>query len=1086
MEINHRIYTALVDSGASDNFIQADLVPALEISSKTKKVSYATSNHVATTLGTCTVPLVIEGRVFITECQVIEELREELILGFPWMEQQEALIDTSRKCIYLGHSPRVITHWRGARIQRENIQKPLTLTDEQLGPERPEELREVLQEFACIFHEELTQPTTKTVTHRINLTDSSPVRLRPYKYSPKKVKVIREEITKMLEAGVIRESTSAYCSPIVIVEKKTGEPRFCVDYRRLNKVTVSEFAGLPPITDMLKSVGKAKYFSVIDLKSGYWQIPMEEASKQFTAFSTPDGGQYEFNVLPFGLKNAPASFQKMMQHVLAGYVGQIALAYLDDVVVFSENFDDHLDHLRRIFERFKIHGLHCGIKKCQFARKHVEYLGHVLTDTENLAHPKHLAQLTDYPAPTSLRQVRAFLGTAGWLREFIPRFSEKAAPLYSLTKKGRPFRWTSEAQRAYEEIKQEASAPMRLFRPDPEKRFFLQTDASAIGMSAVLYQEGEEGQKRIISHASAKFKGAELNYHANEAECFAAVWSIKRYRPYLENRQFTLRTDSRSLTWLERFKENKQKLVRWALLLQEFDFTIEHVSGRDNELPDFLSRNPEPEDPTEDIDASIEKLAVPKIRSLNPENTNTVSLNVLDNPFQIIEEKQRADLEIRELKARWRNLGETGPQNVHDEEFFSTFTINEEKDLLYKIDSQGCCRLVVPTGMTQDVIYLFHDATEAGHPGREETLRTLKNNYYWSAMDREVKEYVRSCLVCAAVKTARQVEAPLRPRTPRRPWQMVSIDILGPYETSRYGNSYALIAVDLFTKWVEVQPIPVATTNRVVSFIEREIFARWGAPEVIITDNGAQFLGLKYERLLELNHVQCIFSPVYHQQSNPVERKVQEFKKILRTLLLNKADRDWEDHIHSALYCLRNRQNSAIRQTPAELLLGYTPPRPGAWILPQQEQHVAIDREERINKARARQIMFERNVYPEPRQAPVNFQPGEPVLVKNHAKGIFGQAWIGPHPIVRKEGENVYSVDCNGSERRVHVNDLRRAPPPRRSPRHDDPLVNHDDPPEPDEQALANLPIPDNLPVLEEPPIPDDLPLLDDLPDIPQ
>lgn len=261
------------------------------------------------------------------------------------------------------------------------------------------------------------------------------------------------------------------------------------------------------------------------------------------------------------------------------------------------------------------------------------------------------------------------------------------------------------------------------------------------------------------------------------------------------------------------------------------------------------------------------------------------------------------------------------------------------------------------------------------------------------------------------------------------------MDVLGPYEKSKFGNYYVLIAVDLFSKWVELQPTPVATTNRVVAFLEKEIFARWGAPEVVITDNGAQFLGERYERLMELNHVKCMYSPVYHQQANPVERRVQEFKKLLRASLINKSNREWEEQLHTVLYCLRNRQNSAIRQTPAELLLGYTPPRPGAWVLPAYERPAVEPREDRIERAKQRQIVFERNLFPDADRIKITFQPGDLVMTRNFSKGPFDPAWIGPFPVIRKEGETVFSVDRNGSEQRVHINDIRPAPPERHPPR---------------------------------------------------
>lgn len=271
-----------------------------------------------------------------------------------------------------------------------------------------------------------------------------------------------------------------------------------------------------------------------------------------------------------------------------------------------------MEHLQLVLERFRIHELHCGLKKCTFAKTEVEYLGHLISANKNRAHPKHIQQLPNFPRPRNVKQERWFLGVAGWLREFIPQFSKKAAPLTDLLGTKKKFIWNREAELAFEKLKEEASRDLILSRPNFKNRFILQTDASKVGMAAVLYQE-EEGEKKIISYISAKFNNTEKNYHINEAECYAAVWAIKKYKAYLEGNRFVLRTDSRSLTWLEKFKETKQKFIRWALLLQEFDFDIEHVSGKHNELPDYLSRNPEESMSEECIDESVEHISVPQI-----------------------------------------------------------------------------------------------------------------------------------------------------------------------------------------------------------------------------------------------------------------------------------------------------------------------------------------------------------------------------------------------------------------------------------------------------------------------------------------
>jgi hypothetical protein len=370
-------------------------------------------------------------------------------------------------------------------------------------------------------------------------------------------------------------------------------------------------------------------FSAIDLKSGYWQIPMDKASKHLTAFATPDGATYQYRVMPFGLKNAPATFQKLMTRVLEGHLGKFAHVYLDDIIIFSRDHREHLVHLRLILERLQEYGLRCATEKCRFGVTELPYLGHIVGGNHNRPQPKHLEQIRSAPTPTTRKQLQSFLGLANWVRDYVPRFAELAAPITDLLNKKGRYRWTEEAQQAFEALKEAMSRPLHLHRPDPRKRFFLQTDASGVGIAAVLYQE-EEDRRLVISHASAKLNQTQQKDHINEQECLAIVWAVRRYRAYLEDQEFTLRTDNKALLWLNTAKNSNAKLTRWALLLQEFKFQVEHCPGKSNQLPDLLSRDPTGPELTEEAE-SVDRMFFPWTETTEAANdTTTTTLAVAE------------------------------------------------------------------------------------------------------------------------------------------------------------------------------------------------------------------------------------------------------------------------------------------------------------------------------------------------------------------------------------------------------------------------------------------------------------------------
>ena len=383
----------------------------------------------------------------------------------------------------------------------------------------------------------------------------------------------------MLEQGIVRPSSSPWASPVVMVKKKDGTLRFCIDFRKLNDVTIKDAHPLPRIDDTLEALKGAKYFSTLDLKSGYWQVPIKEEHRWKTAFRTSSGQLYKFNRLLFGLCNALATFSRLMDNVLSGLSWEVCLYYLDDIIIFSRGWHEHLDRLRMVFSRLKEANLRLGPRKCTMARSSVTFLGHHVSEEGLHLDPRLLDSIRKIPIPTTITQVRSFLGLVGYYRRFIKGFLKIAAPLTRLLEKNRPFKWDDECTRACQELKALLLQEPVVAYPDFTVPFRLYTDASNIGLGAILAQQ-QGGRERIICCTSRTLNKAEQNYSATKKECLAVVWGIKNFRNYLITNHFKVYTDHYSLQWLHAMKNELALLHCWAAQLEDYDFEILHRPGK--------------------------------------------------------------------------------------------------------------------------------------------------------------------------------------------------------------------------------------------------------------------------------------------------------------------------------------------------------------------------------------------------------------------------------------------------------------------------------------------------------------------------
>lgn len=465
-----------------------------------------------------------------------------------------------------------------------------------LNSEEKDSIVKLCLSYHDIFHlpgDILTQ--TNTLEHEINTTDPTPISSKIYRFPKIHESEVQTQISKMLKQKIIRPSLSPYNSPLWVVPKKLDASgkrkwRIVIDYRRLNYVTVGDSFPLPNIDYILDQLGHSKYFTTLDLASGFNQIPVAQKDIQKTAFSTPNG-HFEYLKMPFGLKNAPATFSRLMNLVLSGLQGNQCFTYLDDVIVYASSLEDHNKKLMNVFNRLRSNNLKLQPDKCEFLHKEISYLGHVITETGVKPNPEKIRAVVEYPRPTNQKSIKQFLGLLGYYRKFIRNFASIAKPLTKLLRKDVPFIWESEQANSFQQFKEILTSQPLLQYPDFSKPFLLTTDASNYAIGSVLSQ-GEIGKDLPIAYASRTLNNAECNYSTTEKELLAIVYSVKHFRPYLYGQKFKIITDHLPLTYLMNCKDPSSRLIRWRLLLEEYDYTIHHKPGRVNSNVDALSRNP--------------------------------------------------------------------------------------------------------------------------------------------------------------------------------------------------------------------------------------------------------------------------------------------------------------------------------------------------------------------------------------------------------------------------------------------------------------------------------------------------------------
>ena len=833
------------------------------------------------------------------------------------------------------------------------------------GSERQKLLRDMIERNADLFAKsDCDLGFTDLVKAKIDTGHHPPIKQKPYHLPYSQRKVVQEQIDEMLKAGIIEPSRSPWASPIVLVAKRDSKQRrFCVDLRKVNHVSVPYSHPLPRIDDILASLEGSQFFTCLDLKSGYWQIAMDEDSKEKTAF-TCFYGLYHFLRLPFGLQSSGSYFSELMNKVLTGIQHKFTVAYLDDIIIYSKTFEEHVEHIETVFSRLRSAGLKLKMSKCEFLKQEVKYLGHLVSPSGIRPDPAKISAIQNLRPPTNVKSVRSFLGMCGFYRRFVPDFAKIAKPLTELTKKNRHFHWDDACQSSFETLRTALTVAPILAYPNVDKPYKLYTDASQNAIGAALVQETELGE-RVIQYLSHQLNETQRRWPTIEREAYAIVYSVQKFRPYLLGCKFTVMTDHKPLKHLFTSEMRNARIQRWAIILDEYGCDIQYISGRQNVVADALSRL---DTSREDCHTEIQRNGLMTSESLPchvDECVDTFSVNDGPCSVNVIDSDRAPDVQV-ETKVKRNELSEThskekfkeflqghpdlGLLQKEDPEIQRLIHILEDQNhsnhavvsryyiledgLLYRVSDPSKypsfpgLQLVIPKPLQKLIIEEIHSGYFGGHLGIDKTYDKIRSRYFWSGLYRDVVQYLKTCVACNMRKLKRE-RPPLQDMPiPKYPFEQIAIDTSGPYPESFQGNRYIITVIDLFSGWPESFATSSKSAETVAKILLEHIIPRHACPRIMISDNGTEFCNAVIDQITTFSNIKHIRTSVYHPQSNGKCERYNRVQNDMLAKLVSKSQRDWDTKLPSILSAYRTAKNETTKYSPFFLLYGRDPVLP--------------------------------------------------------------------------------------------------------------------------------------------------------------
>lgn len=1024
---------ALVDTGADVNFIDRDFlilngVQPLKLKHPIPLAMVDSSRNVSVT-HVVRLPVCFDRfKEELTFC-VFPLKGYQTILGMPFLKQFDPDLDFRRGCIAsfpytpeeeppLPEVPAIA--FVSARQFRKDLAEAgqygllaATATISPTPTTTTTELPAQYADFADVFAtaEMRGLPPRRPFDHRIELTDpNAPLpNSKPYKHSPAELEALWEYLNRAQATGEIVRSSSPARSSVLFVKKKDGSLRVCIDYRALNKITKKNRTPLPLIPELLDRLREAKYFARIDLADGYKQLRMAEGSEYLTAFGTRFGS-FEYQVMPFGLCNAPATFQSLINTTFHDMVDQFVVAYLDDILIFSRTLEEHEDNVRKVLARLRKEQLYAKLEKCDFLATSVEFLGYIVSADGIAMDPKKIDAILAWPTPRNVKDTLSFLGFCNFYRQFIRNYSGIAAPLTRLTRKDVPFVWDATAEESFQALKHAFTTADILRHCDPRLPYLLETDASDYAYGAVLSQEFEDGL-RPVAFYSKKFTPAELNYSIHNKELLSIVRAFEHWRDYLEGAQHKVRviTDHQPLMYFNTKRVLDRQQARWSVSLSRFDFSIEHRPGVKSGKPDALSRRSD--HALTDADATEERV-------LNLFAAQLWQLESLSH--ETIRLAQQSDDHSRSLADRLRkDTAATG-----------------EKD--YKLDPKGLIRwrgrLYVPdTGeLRLRIMEENHNAPMAGHPGQTGTWELVRRHFYWPGQRVDINRFVGSCPTCARAKHARAKPAgllkPIPP--PERPWETVTLDFITSLPDSN-GHTAILVMVDPLSKMAKFEPCgnDIDAPTLAECFVRR-VVSQFGIPRALISDRGPQFTSHFWRsltaRLGTSLNLSTAFRPQVDGQTEIVNGWLGQY---LRSFSCYQQD-DWCDLLPLAEFAYNTSVHSTTGVSPFFAMYGFDPRggdeatvpllKPGDRRFTHHDALAKADKLRSLHEFLRRQIAIAQDIhkryYDRRRTSPPQFKEGD--LVYLDARNIrasrpsrkLSPKHLGPFPVDKVVRPDVYRL----------------------------------------------------------------------------
>lgn len=866
-------------------------------------------------------------------------------------------------------------------------------------------------------------PPHRLYDHRIQLESENTLGYSPlYSQTTAELQATKQYLLENLNKGFIEPSQAPFSSPILFVKKPNGGLRFCVDFRKLNAISRKDRYPLPLIDETLARLNKAKVFTKLDIRQAFHRIRMDPASEDLTTFRTRYGS-YKCKVLPFGLTNGPATYQRYMNDVLLDYLDDFCTAYLDDILIYSEDELEHQAHVEKVLTRLRAAGLQADIRKCEFGVKKTKYLGFIISTGGIEVDPEKVAIIQDWMPPKTVKGTQSFLGFCNFYRRFIRDYGVIAKPLTHLTRKDVPFVFDEKCQEAFEELKRRlVSAPL-LAHYDPDKESMLETDASDGVVAAVLSQLHPDGEWHPVAYFSKTMAPAELNYEVHDKEMLAIIRSLSQWRAELQGSPSRVKicTDHRALEYFMTTKQLTSRQARWAELLSQFFFTIMYRPGKQNSLADALSRREQDVKPQEVVKVVSRQRALLQPNQLEPRVWEEVNL-ARPPPAEEINFMESIPL-LDALLQRNRTHDSLRALRVAASEGHEHLIL-EDGLLLYRN------RLVVPDvdNLRTRLIQEAHCQVSTAHPGRSKTIKLLTDRYFWKGLPATVQRFIRNCHACRRASVPRdKTPGLLQPlRVPDHSWQHIAMDFKA-FPKDRHGYDCAYVVIDRMCKQTFTIPCyQTVTAKDMARLYVDNVYRVHGAPESIVSDRGPQFISDFWNEFTRILGIQLKLSTAFHPQTDGQTEIMNQYLDQRLRPFVNYYQDDWSELVPMIDYAQLTLPHESIGMSPFELLYGYSPRTSFDWRAPTSPATVKerLSREEaqgmvrRIHNAldTARIIMKkaqekkEKDVNPHRREP--DFAPGDKVWVSTKnwkterpSKKLDHQR-AGPYEVIAKEGHS--------------------------------------------------------------------------------